>query len=226
MCIRDRTAGRVRQADQDPRGAGPQGAHPRGRDPQGARGAGGPRGRRPASRPAVDLERRHRVGRAGRPQPAGPDEQRRPAGPQQCAGQLRVRPALPPDPPDVATARRARLRRRLRVPGLRRDGRHGHRGQPAELDRWLRQPDRHRPRHQARLLARDDLQPPAVLRGPQRSRQSRSGHRLRRHDRHVDRLPPALRDPGQRHPGRPPRLALTSLRAQNRWRSGCHLGVP
>ena len=130
-------------------------------------------------------------------------------------GQLRVRHALPPDPALLAPALRARLRRALWHTGAR--GRQRHRDQ-RRLGRRLRQPGRRRPRLRARRRPGQHLQPPEPHRGARRLGQARPADRLQRHHRVVHRLPPALRDAGERQLRRPAPLALTARSAHaSRW---------
>ncbi len=71
------------------------------------------------------------------------------------------------------------------------------------------QPGRHRPRDAPQRRPRDDLQPPHLDREVQRHGAPRPAHRLLRHDRLLDRLPPALRRLRGRHARQPPQLAVT-----------------
>ena len=77
--------------------------------------------------------------------------------------------------------------------GSRSTRRHPERSSPRGCRR-LRQPGRHRPRRAQRCLPGDHVQPHEQLRPHRWPHPPWRARRLRRHDGHLDRLPPALRD--------------------------------
>ena len=158
-------------------------------------------GRLGRGRPA----RRQRRQRAGQPAGRGPGAARAAATSQagQRAGVLGVRHALPPDPALQADARRAWT---SRWPAARRSTRAadgdvimagwgGGYGNRIIMDHgWLNGNDLATTYNHLSRIVRSGGHVDA-----------RRGDRLLRHDRPVDRMPPALRGPDQRHAGQPAR---------------------
>ena len=131
-----------------------------------------------------------------------PEQWRLPQPPQQRAGQLGVRPALPPDLPLLEAALGPRLRRPLRLAGPRRRRWHRHQRRRRW---WLRQPRRHRPRPRLRRGPGDDVQPP-----PEHPEVERAASRAARSS--ATRAAPAP-PPAATCTSRPSRTATSSTRA-------------